>query len=94
MSIELYFPFACIIMSITQVLVAKEVNKLICSSFQVYLPRCISTYVFLCNASKAYLKKTAPVEHCVCKTCVIGCPTLIGVDFTSQAGPQRVCEGG
>ena len=36
---------------ITQVLVAKEVNELICSSFQVYLPRCISTYVFLCNAN-------------------------------------------
>ena len=88
MSIELYFPFAC---SMTQVLVAKEVNELICSSFQVFLPRCISTYVFLCNANP---KKTAPVEHCVCKTCVIGCPTLFGVGFISQAGPQRVCEGG
>ena len=49
MSIELSFPFACIIMSITQVLVAKEVNELICSSFQVYLPRCISNVV--CNAN-------------------------------------------
>ena len=71
-------------------LVAKEVNELICS----YLPRCISTYVFSMQCFKSKFKQTAPVEHCVCKTCMRGCPTLIGVGFTSQAGPQRVCEGG